>query len=124
MTNYTAANLQTINNYTGLDNESIEAFMEAVISHINAETGASLPHFRDDIVNAAGSKVVSITDAQEPAFLAGAALMLRAYNEKGPIVGLGAMNVTVLSTDPHYKVWNKMLTQAINRLRGRSFERT
>ena len=107
-----------------MDNEHIEAFMEAVISHINAETGASLPHFRDDGVNAAGSKVVSITDAQEPAFLAGAALMLRAYNEKSPNLNLGAMGLTVITTDPHYKVWNKMLTQAINRLRGRSFERT
>lgn len=124
MVNYTAANLQTINNYTDMSNETIELFMDGMISHINSLTGASIAHFRDDIVNAAGSKVVSITDAQESAFLSGAALMLRAYNDKGPTTSVGALNVTQITTDPHYKVWNRMLSQAVNVLRGRSFERT
>lgn len=124
MVDYTAANLQTINNYAGLDNEAIELAMDGMISYINNETGASLAHFRDDAMNAAGSKVVSITEAQEAAFLAGAALMLRAYNDKGPNVAIQGKSLTQVIQDPHYRVWNMMLKSAINRLRGRSFVRT
>ncbi len=124
MVTYTAANLQTINNVSGESNSAIEAFMDAMISHINAETGASLAHFRDDTVNAAGSKQVSITAAQESAFLAGAAVMIRAYLHKGPNVVDSGHSVTQVLNDPHYAVWNRILRQAMNRLRGRSFERT
>lgn len=124
MVNYTAANLQTINNYSVLNNTTIELFMDGMISFINSETGAGLAHFRDDTVNGDGSKVVSITEAQEGAFLAGAAVMLRAFKDKGPQVGAGALNVTEVTSDPHYKIWTRILRQAMNRLRGRSFLRT
>lgn len=124
MVDYTAANLQTANNYAGLNNTTIELFMDGMISHINTETGASLAHFRDDIVNAAGSKVVSITEAQEAAFLSGAALMLRAYKEQGPNVNVQALNVTAIISDPHFRVFSMLFRQSVNRLRGRSFVRT
>lgn len=124
MVDYTAANLQSINNYADLSNTTIEMFMEGMISYINSECGAGIPHFRDDIVNAAGSKVVSVTASQEAVFLAGAALMLRAYNEKGPNVVTQGQSITQVIQDPHYRVWNMMLKGAISRLRGRSFVRT
>lgn len=124
MVDYTAANLQTANKYAGLNNTTIELFMDGMISHINSVTGASLAHFRDDIVNAAGSKVVSITEAQESAFLAGAALMLRAFQDKGPQVGIGNMSVTEVISDPHYRVFMKLFNQSLQYLRGRSFTRT
>jgi hypothetical protein len=124
MVDYTAANLQTINNYAGLTNSAIELLVDAMISHINVETGASIAHFRDDTVNADGSKVVSITEAQEPAFLAGAALMLRAFNDKGPNVSISGQSVSQVLQDPHYAVWNRVFRQALSRLRGRSFVTT
>ena len=124
MVDYTAANLQTLNRYSNMNNTTIELFMDGIISFINTETGASLAHFRDDTVNAAGSKVVSITEAQEPAFLSGAALMLRAYKSKGPNVNVQAMNVSAIISDPHYRVFSMMFKQSLNRLRGRSFVRT
>jgi len=124
MVNYTAANLQTLNGYSGMNNTTIELLMDMMISHINAEAGASLAHFRDDIVNAAGSKVVSITAAQEPVFLSGSALMLRSLKDKGPNVNLGILNMTAVISDPHYRVFIMMFRQSINRLRGRSFKRT
>jgi len=124
MVDYTATNLQTLNNYSGINNTTIELFMDGMISFINTETGASLAHFRDDTVNAAGSKVVSITEAQEPAFLSGAALMLRAYKSKGPNMNVQAMNVSAIISDPHYRVFSMMFKQSLNRLRGRSFVRT
>jgi len=124
MVDYTADNLQTLNNYSGLNNTTIELFMDGMISHINTETGASLAHFRDDTVNAAGSKVVSITEAQEPAFLSGAALMLRAYNDKGPNMAVQAQSISTIISDPHYRVFNMMFKQSLKRLRGRSFMRT
>jgi len=124
MVDYTADDLQTANNYSDLNNTTIELFMDGMISYINAETSANLAHFRDDTVNAAGSKVVSITEAQEAAFLAGAALMLRAYNDRGPNVAVQGTSVTAIISDPHYRVFNMMLRQSINRLRGRSFVRT
>jgi len=108
MVDYTADDLRDINNYPTIDEATIEAFMDGMISHINAETGASIAHFRDDAVNEAGSKVVTITDAQEPTFLAGAALMLRAYSDKGPNVAVEGQSVTQVLADPHYTVW-KML---------------
>lgn len=75
-------------------------------------------------MNVAGSKVVTITDAQDAAFLAGAALMLRVYNDKGPNVAMRGDSVSQVLQDPHYAVWNRMLREAMNRLRGRSFKRT
>ena len=116
MTNYTAANLQAINNYAGLDNTVLELLVDAMVSHINAEAEATLPHFRDDGVNPAGSRIVAVTDAEEPAFLAGAALMLRAYKDKGPQIQAGPVGVAYVISDPHYTVWNRMLEQAIQRL--------
>ena len=124
MVDYTAANLQSINNYAGLSNATIEMFVDGMISHINSECGAGIAHFRDDVINAAGSKVVSITASQEAAFLAGAALMLRAHNDKGPNVAQMGQSITQVLQDPHYAVWNRMLQQSMNRLRGRSFVRT
>ena len=123
MVDYTANDLRTINNYASMDETAIEAFMDGVISHINSETGASLAHFRDDTVNADGSKVVSITEAQEPAFLAGAALMMRAYSDKGPNTAIAGQSLTAITTDPHYAVWTRVFREAVRRLRGRSFER-
>jgi len=123
MVDYTAANLQTLNNYSGLNNTTIELFMDGMISFINTETGASLAHFRDDTVNAAGRKVVSITEAEESAFLSGAALMLRAYNDKGPNMNVGPLGMNAIISDPHYRVFNMMFKQSLNRLRGRSFMR-
>ena len=124
MVDYTAANLQSINNYADLSNETIELLVDGMISYINSECGAGIPHFRDDAVNAAGSKVVSISDSQEAAFLAGAALTLRAYTQKGPNVAVQGQSITQVIQDPHYTVWNRMLQQSINRLRGRTFVRT
>ena len=124
MVDYTAANLQSINNYADLSNENIELLVDGIISYINSECGAGIPHFRDDTVNAAGSKVVSITESQEAAFLAGAALMLRAYNEKGPNVALPGQSITQVIQDPHYRVWSMLLKGAINRLCGIGFKRT
>ena len=124
LTDYTADDLQTMNNDSGLNNTTRELFMDGVISHINAMTGASIAHFRDDTVNAAGSKVVSITDAQEPAFLAGAALMLRAYNDKGPNTAISGQSITAIISDPHYRVSSMLFRQSLQVLRGRSFERT
>ena len=124
MVDYTAANLQSINNYADLSNETIELLVDGMISYINSECGAGIPHFRDDIINAAGSKVVSITDSQEAAFLAGAALMLRAYNDKGPNVAMQGQSITQVIQDPHYRVWSMLLRGAINRIRGISFVRT
>jgi len=124
MVDYTAANLQSINNYADLNNETIELLVDGMISYINSECGAGIPHFRDDVINAAGSKVVSITDSQEAAFLAGAALMLRAYNEKGPNVAQQGQSITQVIQDPHYRVWTMLLKGAINRIRGVSFVRT
>ena len=117
MTTYTTALLQTINNYAGLDDTALEPLMDGCISHINAETGAGLPHFRDDGVNIAGELQVNITDAQEPAFLAGAALMLRAYNEKGPNLGTPGPAVTAIISDPHFTVWSQVFQAALMRLR-------
>jgi len=108
-------NKWTISNITIAN---LEYLIDNAIDYINLETGLSI----SNLSGSPGS--VTVTSAQAPVIKALSALLVRAYLEKGPQVGGGGINVTEISTDPHYKVMMMVIKRGINRLRGRSFVRT
>lgn len=98
----------------------VEYLIDDAIDYINGEAGTSM----SNMSGAAGSKSVTVTSAQAPIVRALAALLVRAYLDKGPNVSVGGMGVSAIVSDPEYKVHMMMIMQGISRLRGRSFVRT
>jgi len=98
----------------------VEYLIDDAIDYINGESGTSM----SNMTGAAGSKTVTVTSAQAPIVRALAALLVRAYLDKGPNVSVGSMGVSAIVSDPEYKIHMMMIQTGISRLRGRSFERT
>jgi len=105
---------------TDISKTNLEYLIDKAINYINGETGLSISNMSGE----AESKTVTVTSAQAPVVKAWTELLVRAYINKGPSASLSAMSVTEAVSDPHYKIMVKMANQGINRLRGRSFERT
>jgi len=99
---------------------NLEYLIDNAINYVNLVTGLSI----SNLSGAAGSKTVTVTSAQDPIIKMLAGLLVRAYLDKGPAVNVAAVNVTQITTDPHYKVFMRIVNEGINRLRGRSFVRT
>jgi len=99
---------------------NLEYLIDKAINYINGETGLSI----SNMTGAAGSKTVTVTSAQAPIIKAWTELLGRAYINKGPSASLSAISVTEVVSDPHYRIMVMMANQGINRLRGRSFQRT
>jgi len=99
----------------------VEYLIDDAIDYINGEAGTTISNMGG---GGAGSKTVTVTAAQAPIVRALAALLVRAYLDKGPNVGIGGLGVTAIISDPQYKLHMMMIMQGINRLRGRSFVRT
>ena len=98
----------------------IEHLINKAINYINGEAGTSM----GAMTGVAESKTVTVTRGQAPVVKAWTELLCRAYVNKGPSASLGAMSVTEIISDPHYKIMVQMANKGVNRLRGRSFERT
>ena len=94
---------------------NLEYLINLATDHINLVAGTSIA----DI----SSNDLTATDAELAATRLLSGLLLRAYLEKGPNVGVGALNVAQVTADPHYKVFMKLFNQSLNYLRTRSFER-
>ena len=109
-TRYTAADISLTN---------LEYLIDNAIDYVNLQAGTSIA----DLTGAAESKQYIGSEAQTVAMKACVNLLLRAYLEKGPVKSVGGLTVGPITTDPHYKVMSRFLAQAINKLRGRSFER-
>lgn len=98
----------------------VEYLIDNAIDGINLMAGQSIA----DLSGAAGSKSLTATENQLLSIKTLSALFIRAYIDKGPQVNLAALNVSALSSDPHYKVQMKLFLMSLNYLRGRSFTRT
>lgn len=98
----------------------VEYLIDDSIDYINSQAGLNI----SNLTGAAGSKTVTVTSAQSPIIKALASLLIRAYLDKGPNIGVGGVGVTAISTDPQYDMHMKMLKNGIKRLCSRSFERT
>lgn len=109
-TNYTAGQIAPIN---------LEYLIDNAIDYVNLEAGTSIA----DLTGAAETKQYVGSENETVAVKACVNLMMRAYVDKGPTVAVGGMSVAPIVSDPHYKVETMILKRALNRLRGRSFER-
>lgn len=114
----TAAQILLENNYTTADISATNLgyLIDNAIDYVNLEAGTN-------ISNLVGG-TVTVTSAQAVVLKPLIALMLRAYKEKGPQVGVAGLNVMAVISDPHYSVNKMLLQQGLNRLRGRGIYRT
>lgn len=117
----TAAQIKAENDWDGDDisDTNLEYLIDNAINHINLLAGLSM----SNLSGAAGSKTVTLTSSQEPYVKMLSALLVRAYIDKGPDTNVAAVSATTISTDPHYKLFMRLINQGIQYLRGRDFER-
>lgn len=108
----------TSDNFGGKEN--LEYLIDKAINWVNLQAGTSI----SNMTGVVESKTVTVTSDQAPVIKAWIELLCRAYADKGPQVAVGGMSVTEVISDPHYKLMTRMANQGINRLRGRTFERT
>jgi hypothetical protein len=97
----------------------VEYLIDNAVNWINLEAGTSI----SNISGTAGSKSLTSTANQDSVVKMLAALLVRAYLDKGPNVGLSALNVAQITTDPHYALFMKLVRKGIDNLNGTSFER-
>jgi len=119
----TAQNILDENNWDSTDDISLancERLIDDSIDYINLMAGLSI----SNMSGAAGSKTVTVTSGQSAVIKPLASLMVRAYLDKGPNMAVSPISINTLISDPHYNLFMKLLNKGINRLRGRSFERT
>lgn len=110
------------NNYTTNDitATNLEYLIDNAIDYVNMETATSIA----DLSGSAGTKSITGTEAEIITVKAGSVLMLRAYKDRGPNTGLGNMSISTVIADPQYAFFSELFKMSLNRLRGRSIERT
>ena len=98
---------------------NLEYLIDNAIDYVNMEAGTSIA----DLGGAAAAK--TLTGSEPEIFMVKtlSGLMIRAYKEHGPQVGLSSMSISLVSTDPNFKVYWSLFQNGLNRLRGKSFER-
>lgn len=116
----TAAQILDETSYTESDISAtnLEYLIDNAIDYVNLEAGTSI----SSLSGSPGS--VTVTNAQSVAVKALAKLMLRAYVDHGPYANVAAVGVSFVANDPQLKLEWKLINRALQRLRGRSFERT
>ena len=110
------------NNYTTSDitATNLEYLIDNAIDYVNMETSTSIA----DLSGSAGTKSIIGTESEIVTVKCATVLMLRAYKDRGPNTALGNLAVSSLISDPQYSFFTEMLKNSLNRLRGRSIERT
>ena len=107
------------NNYATSDitTTKLEYLIDNVIDYVNLLTGRTISHVSGNNLTADYDEIMVVKTLS--------ALMIRAYKDRGPqATAGGALNIAVVVADPQYNLFTKLVNQAINRLRGRSFVRT
>ena len=115
-----ASRMKDETGYTDPSDTNLEYLIDNVIDEVNLMAGTSIA----DLAGAAPNKSITASEGELVAVKAGVNLALRAYHDKGPNTAIATLNVTEITTDPHYKIMTRIWNRAINYLRGRSFERT
>lgn len=92
---------------------NLEYLIDNAIDYVNLHAGLSIA----DLAGSAESKSLTGTDGQIFAVKALSELMLRAYKDKGPNIGLGGLNITSTTSDPHYILETKLVNDVIERLK-------
>jgi hypothetical protein len=111
------------NNYTtttaNISLTKLEYLIDNAIDYVNLQTGTSIT----DLAGSAESKTLTGTENEVNVVKTLSSLMLRAYVEKGPNVGIQSISVSVVSTDPHFRLFWQLFLDGLDRLRGKGFER-
>jgi hypothetical protein len=112
--NVTGQNVLDENGYTSAncDLTILEYLMDNVINDINLQTNSAIAAMS----GSDESKTAAVTRTQAVALKAGATMMLRAYLDKGPNVGIGGLSVTAITSDPQYAVHSEKYRAALRRL--------
>ena len=104
------------NNYTVSDisHVNLEYLIDNAIDYVNMQAGTSIA----DLAGTAENKSLTASNAQVFVVKTLSALMIRAYKDKGPQVGVAGLSVSQIITDPHYSLFTKLLEHAIERLKA------
>lgn len=108
------------NDYSTPAADIVEYLIDNAIDYVNMEAGTSIAELSGD----AETKSLTGTRSEISVVKSLTVLLLRAYKDRGPQVGVGGLNVAVTLSDPQYSLFTKMVNKGISRLRGRSFEKT
>lgn len=111
-----AARIKTENNYTDPADATVEYLIDNAVDFINMEAGTTIAHVSSNDLTASDSELVVVKSLS--------VLMLRAYKDRGPDTAVAGLSVSTVLADPQYDLFTKLVFRGINRLRGRSFERT
>jgi len=86
---------------------------------VNLSAGTSIA----DLDGTAETKKLVGTENEISIVKALSVLMLRAYKDRGPQVGIAGLTVTAVITDPQYSLLFFFIDKGISRLRGKTFLR-
>lgn len=115
-----ASRMKDETGYTDPSDTNLEYLIDNVIDEVNLLAGTSIA----DLSGTAGSKSITASEGELVAVKAGVNLALRAYHDKGPNTAIASLNVTEITSDPHYKIMTRIWNRSIAYLQGRTFERT
>jgi hypothetical protein len=109
------------NNYTVSDISllNMEYLVKNAVDYINLQAGTTIT-----FIPSAGSENLSASDSEIVMVKALTTILLRAYVDRGPNVGISSLSVTTVASDPQYNIFMQLVNDGLMRLRGRSFETT
>lgn len=93
---------------------NLEYLIDNAIDYINMQAGITIV----DLSGSAETKSLTATEPQIFAVKSLGVLMLRAYKDKGPQVGIGSLNVSFITSDPQYSLFMQFVEKAIDRLKS------
>ena len=115
MATLTAQNLLDANNYTVSDVSLIntELLIDQATRWVSLMTGRSI----GAMGGTAGSKTVSMEDDELAVVSPLAALMVRAYVDRGPNTAISNLSVSTVVADPQYSLFKELVFQGLPALR-------
>jgi hypothetical protein len=121
MATITAQLILDENNYTDGDITltNLEYLIDNAINYVNLQTGLSI----SNLSGTAESKTVTVTSNESTVIKSLTVLMVRAYKDRGPNMGLSGLSVATLTSDPQYSLFIKIVDDGIKRLCGQNFDR-
>ena len=107
------------NNYTINDCSLVntEYLVKKAVEHVNLKVGCSVSFVPSD-----GAQSLTATDAQLTCIQNLAALLLRAYMDRGPNTAIAGLSITSLTGDPQYSLLIKLIDEQIVELRMQTRE--
>ena len=113
--NITAQNILDENKWTvaNIALANLETLMDNAINYINLEANTSIA----PMSGTSESQICTLTRSESLAFKSLTSLMVRAYLDKGPNIGVSSLSVSNVINDPHYTLFSDIIQKSINRLK-------